>query len=340
MKSTDILRIERTDKDEHTYVIRWHMTHLCNYYCDFCIQGNRERHMRRAQGESAQMRKRICSNLIAFIEKELNGKADILFLYLIGGEVTILEDFVSIVRRLLRVKFQGKIQMHFTTNFSMSKKMCRKLATIAMEGRDRKITVRCNYYKEFTDEEHFMEKIKALSDKSGYQKFLMKYMHRNKISFTIGYPLFEDQDYTKYLRFCENNPQYASRVIPFTIRDYKTSVSQSVIEKLRADDEKNKIKSVRVVWKNGAVKYFSETADPCLFADEGPYFRPKGFLCDIGRRFLTIDPFGNMSRCVEAAEETKFGNLCDEVPRYMTEMLRCPAERCGCRFYSLLENDM
>lgn len=340
MKSNDILRIERTDRDERTYVIRWQMTHLCNYYCDFCIQGNRQRHIERAKGESEKVREKICSNLVRFIEQELNGRADVLLLHLIGGEVTILKDFFPILKRLMGAKFQGEMKVHITTNMSMSKEMYQKLAAVAISRKGkRKLFVRCSYYKEFTSEEDFLEKIKALSSKSVYQKFLIKYLHRNDVSFAIGYPLFSDQDYMEYLRFCENNSQYASRVKPFTIRDYKTSVSQLVKEKLRVSDEEKEKKTLKVTWKDGSVKYFSKTIDHCLLTNEEPYFRPKGFLCDVGCRFLTIDSVGNMSRCVEVSAETRFGNLCEGAPEYMTEMFRCPAERCTSNYYSLIEND-
>lgn len=340
MKSKDILRIERTDKNERTYVIRWQMTHLCNYYCDFCIQGDKQRHIERARGESAQIREKICSNLIAFIEQELNDKADVLLFHLIGGEVTILNDFLPILKRIMRTKFQGEMKIHITTNMSLDKEMYRKLAAVAISGKGkRKLFVRCSYYKQFTNEKDFLEKIKVLSNRSAYQEFLIKHLHRNDISFAIGYPLFTDQDYTEYLRFCENNPQYASRVKPFTIRDYKTSVSQLVKEKLRNSDEEKENKSLQVTWKNGTVKYFSKTIDHCLLTNEEPYFRPNGFLCDVGCHFLTIDSVGNMSRCVEVSAETRFGNICEEKPEYMTEMFRCPAERCTSNYYSLIEND-
>lgn len=341
MKSKDILRVERMDRNERVFVIRWQMTHLCNYYCDFCIQGEQQRHIKRAQGESSQIRWKICANLIDFIEKELNDKADVLLLHLIGGEITILEEFLPILKRLMNVKFQGEMKVHITTNMSMSTEMCRKLAAVVINaGKNRKLFVRCSYYKEFTDEDTFLSKIQALSERSIYQKFMIKYLHRNGVSFKIGYPLFTDQDYEEYRQFCKNNPQYASKIKPFVIRDYKTSVSQSVKGKLRTDEEEKKIKSLKVTWKNGTVKYFTKTIDHCLLTDEEPYFRPKGFLCDIGRNFLTIDSLGNMSRCVEAVAETEFGNLCEEIPKYMTEMLRCPAERCTSNYYSLIENDL
>lgn len=340
MKSSDILRVERIDKDERTFVIRWQMTHLCNFYCDFCIQGNRERHIMRAQGESAQIREKICTNLIAFIEKELNDRADVLSLHLIGGEVTILNDFMPILRRLMKVKFRGKMKIHITTNMSISKEMCRKLAAIAYGGSQRRISMRCSYYKEFTDEKSFLGKIKALSDKSLYQKFLIKYLHRNSISFVIAYPLFSDQDYGEYQRFRERNPQYAQKMQPLIIRDYKTSVSQEIKDKLKKEEEEKQKQAIKVTWKDGRVKYFSKVVDLCLLTDEEPFFRPKGFLCDAGCQSLTVDPLGNMSRCVEAVAETKYGNLCEESPRYMKEMFRCPAERCTCNYYSRIENDL
>lgn len=341
MKSSDILQIERTDRNERIYIIRWQMTHLCNYYCDFCIQGNRERHLEQAKNESPQIRKKICSKLITFIEKEMNGKADIIHLHLIGGEVTILKDFIPILKRLMKVKFEGELKVHITTNMSLSTKMCRKLATIALAGSRKNLSVRCSYYKEFISQEEFLEKLKALQERSYYQEFLKKHLKRNRISIAIGYPLFTDQDYKEYLQFKEKNAQYAKRMRPFAIRDYKTSISQTVKSELRNEQEEKKKKVLKVIWKDGKEKCYDESVDPCLFIDEERYFQPKGFLCDVGCHNLNIDPQGNMSRCLEAVAETTFGNIFNEMPGYMTEMSRCQAERCTCHsYYSLLKNDL
>ena len=340
MKSSDILRIERTNRDEWTYIIRWQMTHLCNYYCDFCIQGNREHHISRARGESTQIREKICSHLITFIEKELNSRADVLKLYLVGGEVTILPDFMTILNRLMRAKFRGEMRINITTNVSMSLEMCRRLARIATNSKRRKLSISCSYYKEFMAEEEFIKRIKALSKKSVYQEFLVKYLKRNNIVLTIGYPLCTDQDYAEYLCFRERNVRYASRIKGTVIRDYKTSISQSVQEKLRAQDEEKKKKAFKVTWKDGTVKYFSENVDYSLFVDEEASFQPKGFLCDVGCHLISVDPLGNMSHCATAEEQTVFGNLCDEVPKYMTAAFRCQAKRCACHYFSLIENDL
>ena len=33
----------------NSIVIRWQVTSLCNYQCDFCIQGSRETHLQAAK---------------------------------------------------------------------------------------------------------------------------------------------------------------------------------------------------------------------------------------------------------------------------------------------------
>ena len=69
----EIIKIENISRSNNYYVIRWNMTKICNYYCDFCIQGNKEKHIIDSKGEKKK-RKIICEKIVKFIEKELNGK--------------------------------------------------------------------------------------------------------------------------------------------------------------------------------------------------------------------------------------------------------------------------
>lgn len=58
MKNAEIETVENLRQDKGLFDIRWRVTTLCNYQCDFCIQGTREEHLRQAEGESEQLRKK------------------------------------------------------------------------------------------------------------------------------------------------------------------------------------------------------------------------------------------------------------------------------------------
>ena len=72
MNSEDIVRIENLSNKNDTFIIRWNITYLCNYNCDFCIQGNKKQHIEKSKGESIEIRNKICNNLITFIEEKIN----------------------------------------------------------------------------------------------------------------------------------------------------------------------------------------------------------------------------------------------------------------------------
>ena len=64
MKNEEIKMIENLSIDKKMYRIRWDVTYLCNYRCDFCIQGNRDNHLKRSEGESQEIRGQICDKII------------------------------------------------------------------------------------------------------------------------------------------------------------------------------------------------------------------------------------------------------------------------------------
>lgn len=355
MKTTDILRVERIDRGKNTFLIRWQMTYLCNYSCDFCIQGDRAYHLEKAKHESAQIREKICENLIRFIEGTLIEKAERIELYLVGGEVTALKDFIPILERLIKANFPGEIKITITTNLSMSEDDCRKVAAILKGKKKRSLSLQCSYYADFAKEEEFfgkikaltcrtrfrqaLEKMKALKQRAFYQKVLLKLFYKeNNLRIGIGYPLRNDDDYLQYLQFCDRHAEYKDVIHSIVIRDYKTSVSRSVKEKLKNSEEVDK--KIKVTLKDGRVEYFSNNNNIGLILDEEPYFQPHGFLCDIGNRSMTIGPQGNMSRCVSSVDETLFGNICTQPPEFLPEKIRCQAKRCACAYYSLIENDL
>lgn len=340
MKSTDVLRIERTNSNDRMYIIRWQVTFICNYYCDFCVQGNKTTHIIHAKNESKEIRETICAKLIQYIENNLNGQADILRIYLVGGELTILNDFLQILRRIAKTKFEGIMKIHITTNMSMSIETCRKIRDIVRNEKNRSISLTCSFYKDFTNEDEFMRKVVTLTHRSFYERILDKLQNKVPISASIGFPLCTDQDYYDYLTFKERNYIFCSSINPIIIRDYKTSISQSIKDKLREESDEKNERIIKVTWKDGTIKFFPAFYDLSLLTNEEQYFQPRDFLCDVGSRSITIDPIGNMSRCVSASGETFFGNICTENPEFISGMIRCKAKRCACHYFSLIVNDL
>ncbi len=339
MKSTDILRVENLRNIEKKYVIQWQVTYLCNYSCDFCVQGNEEFHNQQAKKESAQIRETICRKLISLIEEELNGKAERVQIILLGGEVTIMKDFIPIISRLLEAKFDGLLEIHITTNLSMDIRTCRTLSTVLRGKKNRKLTMSFSYYKDFANEKEFFKKVQILTGRSIRREILKKFFHHaNGFQCTIGYPLCQDEDYEQYMQFRRKHAKYADLMKEIVIRDYKTLISKDVKEKLRR--MKKPKKNIRVIFKDGKIEYLGHNLDIGLFLDEEVCFQPQGFLCDSGVRFIVIDPQGNMSRCITAAKDTVFGNICTDPPRFLGDKMRCPAKRCACSYYSLIENDL
>ena len=116
MKNSDVEIIENLSQNNEIFDIRWRVTTLCNYDCAFCIQGNRQDHLRQARGESPALRMKICDEAIRLIEgiKE----HDAVRFFLIGGELTILDDFPNLLEKIALCNFPGEIFFDLTTNFS------------------------------------------------------------------------------------------------------------------------------------------------------------------------------------------------------------------------------
>ena len=130
MKIDDIVKVENLKRqNKEAYAIRWNITRVCNYRCDFCIQGDLEKHKKDSQGESKKIRMAVCDKLKELIENELTEFKRLDF-YLIGGEVTILKDLPEILEKLVNVKYKGMINFYITTNFSCSIEYLEKIKNI------------------------------------------------------------------------------------------------------------------------------------------------------------------------------------------------------------------
>ena len=69
MKNDEVVLIENLDSQPDILDIRWRVTSTCNYRCDFCIQGDSKTHAQLAEGESAELRAKICRSIRTLLEK-------------------------------------------------------------------------------------------------------------------------------------------------------------------------------------------------------------------------------------------------------------------------------
>ena len=353
LKNEDIKEIENTRNDKDTYIIRWQMTTLCNYYCDFCIQGNAKMHALESKGESSKIRTKIVENLIQFIEKELNGKYKILKIYLIGGEVTILKDFKEILKKLVKIKFKGEVNYHITTNLSADKEDLLEITNM-FKGKHHKILwLSASFYKEFTTEEEFMDKIKLIHNPhKKVNRMVMEYKKykekgfKNKVKYMISivlekfnrtmflsicYPLMNDEDYFKYQNFRKRNLRYVDKIEYIVIRRYKKELTKELKEKLKRESHK----AIKLTTFTGDEQYFKRTDDISINVEGG--FNPRGMLCDSGVNCISIDNLGVISRCVSCQKMSIVGNIIEGNFKPLTKEFICPNDTCSCNYYKVIK---
>lgn len=254
MKNNEIKMVENLKRNKKSYTIRWQMTTLCNYECDFCIQGNRKKHIDKSRGENSEIREKICDNIIYFIEKELNGKYENLQIYLIGGEVTILSDFTQLLKKLYQCKFDGDIEYFITTNLSSDVNKLQEIKDIFSGHKNKKymrtLYISASFYKTYTTLEEFVKKLKVIHNPRKIKNHVIKFQKRfrnkdflHKLVFnaikilekknsnvivTVGYPLVEDNDYQQYQDFIKKNKKYADEIHYIVIRKYGKSISNNL----------------------------------------------------------------------------------------------------------------
>ena len=353
MKNNDIAKVENLKHPIDTFIIRWNVTKLCNYNCDFCIQGNKEKHIIDSKGESLELRTKICDRIIKFIEEELNNKYKNVNIYLLGGEVTILKDFLDILKKLCNCKFKGTLKIHITTNFSMSEnailKMKKVFNSIENKKYKRILSISCDYYKPFTTEKEFIKKIKLLSNKNVFDVLINLFKKSNiklgififnklkkqsSIIVSIGYPIVDDNDCKDFFKFKRKYFMICDSISSIIIRDYKTNISEKNKQKL-IKQNKNVIK---VTLKNNEVHYFHNTSKISLAIDDMDHFNPKGFLCDAGMYNISISNLGVVSRCQTCPLKTKICDILDDNIKLLDKKFKCPTTTCNCTLYRVIEN--
>ena len=337
MKNSDVRIIENLFHNDEIFDVRWRVTTLCNYDCPFCIQGNRQEHLRQSRGESPRLRARICDEAIRLIEGL--GKYKAVKFFLIGGELTILDDFPIILERLALCDFSGEILFDLTTNFSQNADYFRRLCDIIQtkaEGKKRSLTIRTSFYSKYTTERQFTEKLLTVYE----------YSRRNQrsesgsgggadaaIRFTVGAPILDDADYDRLLWIKNQFDDVDIEVAPIFIRNYQTNVSSGITRDLLEVGKK----SVRVTDWNGEIKTYANIQALGKDLEGTDVFCPEGYLCDAGIRNIWIDAFGNVKRCPTMGASTPLGSILDGTLRLLDAPRICVSDHCSCSQYGRIE---
>ena len=364
MKSSDIIRVENSLRTDDIFTIRWNITYLCNYSCKFCIQGDKNMHILKSKGESREIREKICDNLIKFIETEINGKYKEIEIYPVGGEITILPDFLEIMTKLAECKFKGPLKIHITTNLSADKELLSSLVKIFnfKYPYQRILEVSASYYKEYTTEDEFINKVKLLYGKDNLRnktigklfnnknivnkirKILGKKLFRkgrkviNKIQpiyVNIGYPLCTDEDCSDYIKFVKKYGHVARKINFTIIREYEKSISTRLKKKI--DKKYYKSDIIKVTDKNGKQYFLSNTDEIAILLDEDKRFNPKNYMCNVGINSINIDNLGIVSRCLLCKNDTIIGDMKEGNIDLPTTRFLCTSTKCACNFYNLIE---
>ena len=336
----DIASIEYRGHDEGTFRIRYRVTALCNYSCAFCVQGSREEHIRAAREEGNRVRQEITDALVSFIETELRGYKAIT-IDLIGGEVTVLKQFPSIMEQLIDCDYPGNLTIHITTNLSLSKERLVEMCSLFDGKRNRFLTLSASYYRDYTTVEEFVDKIEAMAkgrvtrrrDKLGYVMGRLRWRVprlREKLQISVGFPILDDESYAEYLDFKEKYLGILAGVDPIVIRGYPVDLSNEVKERLRSSGGRR----VKVAFKDGTIAFYRNIQQVALELDDVERFCPDGFVCDAGIDNISIDVDGEVYRCpvIPRDEAMRLGNIHDGFQR-LREPRLCEANHCSCNVY-------
>lgn len=343
MKNSDVKQIENIYSRTDVFDIRWRVTTLCNYQCDFCIQGNREEHLRQAQGESSDLRNRICDAVISLIEGFEGYKR--VKIGLIGGEVSIIKEFPDILKRLAQCNFSGEIRFSITTNFSADVTWFYNLIDQFKQGaghRKRSLSISASFYPEYVSIEQFGEKLRDISLYSGvrkHKKWMSGILKRfgsdkgGKISISAGIPIIDDMDYEMLVNTKTAFQDTGVRVFPIIIRNYDTSLSDRNLKQLI----KRENKLLKVTDINDKTMLFPTIQSLGAALDNTDTFCPTGYLCDAGIRNIWIDAFGNVKRCPTIGRAMPMGSILDGTFKLYDGPRPCISDHCSCGVYGKIK---
>ena len=189
------------------------VTSLCNYQCDFCIQGDKKTHLKLAAGEKEEVRGAICEKIVSFLDN-LQGYRTV-EISLIGGEVTILKDFPNILERLAGSAFTGRIIFHITTNFSGKAGYYCSLYDIVRrcgsKSAPRILCIAASYYSAYTEWDVFERKLRAVKRHLRFRRIpdyaaaalrhgisLRRHYPEQWAYLAAGVPILSDEDFIRY----------------------------------------------------------------------------------------------------------------------------------------------
>ena len=295
---------------------------------------------------------------------------------LIGGEVTILKDFLEIIERIVSCPFRGNIRINITTNFSAPAEVYMSLIDIIKkyDRRDarRMLSMSISFYRDYTETETFegkllqvynhsrgkttnseAEKPKAAgkSRKSGLQKAARKRMSGKVWAKRL------------YRRFIKQKTETVSLSTGYPIlddKDYADYLSMekyfedtnvkvapilirayktSVSEKIMKEllSDEMKNRNLKLTRTDGKTLYFRNIQAVGKALDDGKRFCPKGYICDAGMRNISINATGDVYRCPAIGNKMIMGNILDSGVSLLEKPEICTSGHCSCNQYTVIE---
>ena len=335
----------------NTFVIRWQMTFLCDYACDFCIQGSRLDHLDASKTESYAKRKAIADSLKSFIETKIP-KGKIVELFLIGGEVTVLPDFMSLLSDLVNCRFEGTIVFHITTNLSKSGKYYADIVRLFSGHPDRILFLSASFYRQYTTEEIVAEKVAEMDRLDNFSLFkgfrfcrwllmsvfgrLPLWLYQRNVFFSVGWPILDDESYYAHKKFMRIVPSTS----PIIMRDYPVKLSDGVRKALREGlDSQSKWSGIAVYLRNKTKCYFKDIQQLGYQLEDKDKFCPDGYLCDAGHDSFSIDNDGKVWRCPSIGHPSDFfmGDLTKGSFSLFKKYTVCHSSHCSCSYYKIIK---
>ena len=352
LKNREISKIVNLSARKDIFDISWKVTSLCNYQCDFCIQGDQAAHRKEAEGESRTIRKAVCRKVLDLINDLKDYR--MVKLRLIGGEVTILRDFPELIDVLAGSSFPGYIDFQITTNLSLpSDVFCEIIRNVSKNDtskRPRRLHIAASYYAKYVTKEEFLAKIHEICSQTNLisnnnpQKGLLTYLNNRKRDqsnlpkhtyLSVGYPILSDSDYVDFLDMQRDLNTFGVSAAPIIIRQYHTKVSANILKQITQDE--NTPKTVEVTDSEGNTYLFRTMGDLGTALEEAECFNPTGMFCDAGINSIRIDAFGNVWRCPVIGSKMIMGNLLDGTFCRIDSPQICTADHCSCTQFSCIQ---
>lgn len=337
-----------------TFVLRWNITSLCNYNCDFCIQGDREKHIRNAMGESRELRMKVSKNISGFLNRELMDNYKTVRVFLIGGEVTILQEFPEIIQDIINCGYPGTIEIYITSNMSASVEYWQRILRVLYQYSGsgvRKLHVSCSYYKAYTDIGTFSQKIKALVSYTPEQPIEKGFLRKmrailqqkekaanlNLLSIGIGIPLANSEDFAIYQEMKNLFCTPGISVNPIVLRDYPIQISEEIRQEILKESYKKGNTEVEFV--SGEKKIYRGIQDMAFDLNGRGIFDPEGYFCDAGWNSITITNLGKVVRCPHTVKLSDLGSMVTGEVDLLQKMECCISHRCACNYFQIITKD-